>query len=55
MDLISFDPRLVTENNYHDDNTPYRYEQNIQGQQNLLTNNDNNNEEVGNNNEENIF
>ena len=26
MDLISFDPRLITENNFHDDNRPYRYE-----------------------------
>ena len=41
MDFISFDPRLITENNLHDDNRPYRYEQNIQEQQNLLTNNDN--------------
>ena len=24
MDLISFDPRLITENNFHDDNRPYR-------------------------------
>ena len=52
MDFISFDPRLITENNFHDDNRPYRYEQNIQEQQNLFTNNDNNNEEDGNNNEE---
>ena len=29
MDLISFDPRFITENNFHDDNRPYRYEQNI--------------------------
>ena len=55
MDLISFDPRLITENNFHDDNRPYRYEQNLQEQQNLFTNNDNNNEEDDNNNEENIF
>ena len=52
LDLISFDPRLVTENNFHDDNRPYRCEQNIQEQQNLFTNNDNNNEEDDNNNEE---
>ena len=30
MDLISFDPRLITENKFHDDIRPYRYEQNIQ-------------------------
>ena len=52
MDLVSFDPRLTTENNFHDDNRPYRYEQNIQEQQNLFTNNDNNNEENDNNNED---
>ena len=40
MDFISFDPRLITENNLHDDNRPYRYEQNIQEQQNLFTNKD---------------
>ena len=45
MDLISFDPHLITENNFHDDKRPYRYEQNIQEQQNLFTNIDNNNEE----------
>ena len=45
MDLISFDPRLITENKFHDDNRPYRYERNIQEQQNLFTNNDNNKEE----------
>ena len=55
MDFISFDPRLLTENNFHDDNRPYRYEQNIQEQQNLFTNNDNNKEEDDNNNEEYIF
>ena len=32
MDLKSFDPRLITDNNFHVDNTPYRYEQNIQEQ-----------------------
>ena len=52
MDLISFDLRLITENNFHDDNRPYRCEQNTQEQQNLFTNNDNNNEEDDNNNEE---
>ena len=45
MDLISFDPRLITENNFHDDNRLYRYEQKIHEQQNLFTNNDSNNEE----------
>ena len=55
MDLISFALRLNTENNFHDDNRPYRYEQNIQEQQNLFTNNDNNNEEDDKNNEEYIF
>ena len=54
MDFISFDPRLITENNLHDDYRPYRYEQNIQEQQNLLTNNDNNNKD-GNNNDEYVF
>ena len=44
MDFISFDPRLITENNLHDDNRPYRYEQKIQEQQNLFTNNDNYND-----------
>ena len=55
MDLVSFDPRLITENNFHYDNRPYRYEQNIQEQQNLFINNDNNNEEDDNNNEEYIL
>ena len=50
MDFISFDPRLITENNLHDDNRPYRYEQNFQEKQDIFTNNnynkdDNNNEE----------
>ena len=51
MDYIYFDSRLITENNLHDDNRPYRYKENIQEQQNLFTNidnydeNDNNNEE----------
>ena len=52
MDLISFDSRLITANNFHDDNRPYRYEQNTQEQQNLFTSNDNNNEEDDNNNED---
>ena len=30
IDFISFDPRLITENNLYDDNRPYRYEQNSQ-------------------------
>ena len=55
MDLISFDLRSITENNFRDDNRPYRYEQNTQEQQILFTNNDNNNEEDDNNNEEYIF
>ena len=50
MDFVSFDPRLITETNFHDDNRPYRYEQNIQEQQNLFTNIDNDNEEDDNNN-----
>ena len=50
MDFITSDPRLNTENNVYDDNRPYRFEQNIREQQNLLTNgnyneDDNNNEE----------
>ena len=51
IDIISFDPRLITENNLIDDNRPYRYEQNSQEQQSLFTNNkyynenDNNNED----------
>ena len=36
MNFISFDPRLITENNFHDDDRPYRYEQNIKEQQNLF-------------------
>ena len=51
-DPKSFDPCLITENNFHDDNRPYRYEQKIREQQNLFTNNYNNNEENDNNNEE---
>ena len=30
IDFIPFDPRLITENNFLDDNRPYHYEQNIQ-------------------------
>ena len=55
MDLVSFDPRLITENNFHDENRPYRYEQSIQEQQNLFTNNHNYNEEDDNNNDEYIL
>ena len=44
IDFISFDPRLITENNLLDDNRPYRYEQNIQEQQSLFTTNENYNE-----------
>ena len=44
IDLISFDPRLSTENNLFDDNRPYRYEQNIQQQQSLFITNENYNE-----------
>ena len=45
IDLISFDPRLITENNLLDDNRPYRYEQYTQEQQSLFSNNENNNTE----------
>ena len=51
MDLISFNPRLITENNLHDDNRPYRYGQSIQDQQNLFIHN-NNYDEDDNNHEE---
>ena len=42
MDFITFDPRLITENNLNliDDNRLYRYEQNIQEQQSLFTTNE---------------
>ena len=33
MDLIAFNPRLITENNLHDEKRPYRYEQNTLDQQ----------------------
>ena len=36
MDLISFDPRLIKENNFQDDDRPYRYEQNIQNNKTYL-------------------
>ena len=55
MDLISIDPRLITENNFHVDNRPYQFEQNIQEQQNLFTNKDKDNEEDDNNNEDYIL
>ena len=48
-DLISFDPRLISENNLIDDNRPYRYEQNSQEQQSSLTNNEHYNENDNNN------
>ena len=44
IDLISFDPRLITEKNLIDDNIPYRYEQNSQEKQSLFTGNENYNE-----------
>ena len=47
--FISFDPRLITENNLIDDNRPYRYEQNSQEQQSLFTTNENYNENDNNN------
>ena len=39
IDYISFNPRLITENNLHDDNKPYGYEQNFQEQQDIIFNN----------------
>ena len=39
IDYISFNPRLLTENNLHDDNRPYRYEHNFQEQQDINFNN----------------
>ena len=39
IDYISFVPRLITESNLHDDNRPYRYEWNLQEQQDTFTNN----------------
>ena len=50
IDLISFDPRLITENNLIDDNRPYCYEQNSQEQQSFITNNENYNENDNNEN-----
>ena len=44
IDLISFDPHLITENNLIDDNRPYLYEQKSQEQQSLFTNKENYNE-----------
>ena len=49
IDFISFDPRLITENNLIDDNRPYRYEQNSQEHQSLFTTNENYNENDNNN------
>ena len=51
IDFISFDPRLITENNLLDDNRPYRFEHNIQEQQSLFTTNENYNENDNNNEE----
>ena len=54
MDFISFDPDLITENNLHDDNRPYRYQQNAQEQQeqqNQIPNIDNQDENYNNNEE----
>ena len=50
IDYISSNPRLITENNLHDNNRPYRCEQNFQEQQNSFRNknfdeDDTNNEE----------
>ena len=50
IDYISFNPRLITEQNLHDDNRPHRYEQNLQEQQDIFINNNDNEED--NNNEE---
>ena len=49
IDFIPFDPRLITENNFPDDNRPYHYEQNIQEQQSLFITNENYNENNNNN------
>ena len=49
IDFISFDPRLITENNLIDDNRPYCYEQNSQEQQSLFPSNENYNENDNNN------
>ena len=55
IDLIYFDPRLNTENNFLDDKRPYRYEQNNQEQQNIITTIGNNNEDDDNNDEEDML
>ena len=39
INYISYDPRLITKNNLHDDNRLYRYEQNFQEQQDTFTSN----------------
>ena len=49
IDVISFDPRLITENNLIVDNRPYRYEENSQEQLSLFTNIKNYNEKDNNN------
>ena len=45
IDYISFNPRLITEHNLHDDNRPYWYEQNLQEQQDTFINNNENEED----------
>ena len=49
IDFVSFDPRLITENNLIEDNRPIRYKQNSQDQQSLFTTNENYNENDNNN------
>ena len=49
FDLISFDTRLITENNLLDDNRPYRFEHNVREQQILFPINENYNENDNNN------
>ena len=49
IDFISFDPRLITENNLFDDSTLYRYEQISQEQQSVFTTNKNYKENDNNN------
>ena len=50
IEFISFNPRLIKENNLHDDNRPYRYQRNFQKQQDINFNNSY--DEVDTNNEE---
>ena len=49
LHLISFEPRLIAENNLLDDNRPYCYQQNIQEQEIIFTNNNYYNENDNNN------